>query len=421
MTPRKKSGYLLLPATILLIAFSQLMIWTKVLEPLSNPRWFVKPDNTSNVSDFFQYYQAAQLVVSDKAHQVYSPEVQRDWTNALLSPAHTDKIFYNQQPPFLYPLLAPLSFLPATIAYPVWCIAQACFGLFGLFLVSRLGPLSVADRRWLLVGVVACVPAYICFWHGNTSFWLLGALSLYCYWMFSRKDYAAGTMLALSTFKPQYLFILLTPAIGMRRWKVLVALVVAESLLMGLAVATIGLDNVVGYPQALANAESNPAFIGVNPQEMISLRGIFAQFLSIKESLKLASSAMFVSLIPLTLMWYSVSKNPSVDRLRWAWGVTFVVAVLLSPHAHIFDFLLIGVAAALTLSTLSILDLKQFDLQNKIWALVLILFPFASWPAHFLLGYKISPMLFFFPVVSALSLLSILCLRSAMEPEKSAV
>src|SRR5690606_32749759 len=143
------------------------------------------------------------------------------------------------------------------------------------------------------------------------------------------------------------------------------------------------------------NAESNPAFIGVNPQEMISLRGIFAQFLSIKESLKLASSAMFVSLIPLTLMWYSVSKNPSVDRLRWAWGVTFVVAVLLSPHAHIFDFLLIGVAAALTLSTLSILDLKQFDLQNKIWALVLILFPFASWPAHFLLGYKISPMLFF--------------------------
>ncbi len=394
----------MLVGSAMFFAFSFSMLGVKLAQPLSNEKWYLDlKEQKWNVTDFFQYYQAAQLATSEKSRQVYDPQVQLEWMNNLIKPLHTDKVFFNQQPPFCYPLLMPLSVMPATIAYPVWCIAQTSFGLIALAFLSKLGPLSSRDRKLFLLGVLASFPAYVCLWHGNTTFWLLGFLSLYVYFFYNKRDIAAGAMLALSTFKPQYFFPMVIPIFGLQRWKILLSLIVFESFLMLAAALTIGWENVIGYPKVLTVAESSPNFIGVNPHMMISLRGLFAQFFSVKQSLQATAAIMFASLIPLFFMWWKASKTPSPERIRWSWAVTATTAVFVSPHAHIFDFLLITIACALTLPSLSIADKFSQGFWYRFWCTLLLLFPTLGWIANLSLGKDNAPIAFFFPAVLLLT------------------
>lgn len=417
MPSRKFLGRALLIAAVLFFLFSQAMLWLKVLAPLADAKWYLDiPHQRQNVTDFFQYYQAGQLALSaELSHKVYDPEVQRQWLNDLIAPLHSDKVFYNQQPPFFYPLLTPLSLLPPNLAYPAWCVLQMAFGMTALFLLSRFGALQAKDRKLFLLGVISCFPAYICLWHGNTSFWLLGWLALYAYCLYAKKDALAGVALALSTFKPQYVFPFLVPALAMRRWRTLIALAIAEACLMGLACLVIGSENVIGYPQIVANAESNPTFIGVKPQLMVSLRGLFGQFLTNKGSLQATAAVMFVSLVPLYMLWRRVLKDGSVQRMRWVWALTFLVGLLVSPHSHVFDAVLLSVAGVLTIDSLSILDNKNHGVWYRIWCIAFLLYPPLSWLANFAIGYEISPIAFFVPFNIVLLIAGVLAYRGISE------
>lgn len=395
-------------ASVVFFVFSQIMLWFKLVVPIFDSQWYLDLDNRKyDVTDFFQYYQASQLAVSELSHQVYDPVVQREWFNKLIAPLHSDKIFYNQQPPYFYPLLIPLSFLPANFAYTTWCVLQTALGLTAVWLVGRQGVLNERQRKIFLLGVLASFPAYICLWHGNTSFWLLGFLGLYVHFLYRKKDFFAGVMLSLSTIKPQYAFVMSIPIFGMWRWKALIAAILTEVTLLVLAVVVIGWQNVIGYPAIVTNAESNPLFIGVKPQVMASIRGIFAQFLTIKESLQATTAIMFISLIPLLILWIKTAKANSSNRLRWAWALTIMLAVLVSPHTHVFDCVLIALAAVLTMPTLSLIDLKQLPTWQRIWCGILILFPPMGWLANYVYGYELSPIFFFVPTVVALFALSV--------------
>lgn len=408
MPQGKKIRRNLFIASVVFFVFSQIMLWFKLAVPIFDSQWYLDLDNRKHeVTDFFQYYQASQLALSDLAHQVYDPEVQREWFNKLIAPLHSDKIFYNQQPPYFYPLLIPLRFLPANFAYTTWCLLQTALGLTAVWLVSRQGLLNERQRKVFLLGVLASFPAYICLWHGNTSFWLLGFLGLYVHFLYQKKDFTAGVMLSLSTIKPQYVFVMSVPMFGMWRWKALIAAILAETLLLVLAVVVIGWENVIGYPQVVTNAESNPAFIGVKPYVMASIRGIFGQFLTIKGSLQATTAIMFASLIPLLILWIKTAKAKSSNRLRWAWALTIMLAILVSPHTHIFDCVLIALAAVLTMPTLSLIDLKTLPQWQRIWCAILILFPPLGWLSNFLCGYESSPIMFFVPTVVALFALSV--------------
>ncbi|MBZ0184610.1 MAG: DUF2029 domain-containing protein, partial [Candidatus Obscuribacterales bacterium] len=323
-----------------------------------------------------------------------------------------------------YTLLYPLSFLSPNHAYVLWCLLQAGLGLSALYLLSGLGALSSKDRWLFSLGVLSSFPAYACFWHGNTTFFLLGFLSAYICCFVRGKDLLAGLFLALSTFKPQYLFMMMVPAVAMRRWRVLAGFALMELVILALAIPIIGIDNVIGYPFIVVNAESDAGFIGVNAHHMISIRGLLAQFVSTSVSLKVTGIVMFLSLVPLFFVWTKLGGKRE-DNARagtksaqvlvidpWLWASTICLAVFLSPHCHAFDFLLLAMAAALTLPSLSLLSLPK---QNplKTWTMLFILFPPLSWLLNFGLGYQKAPVLAFFPCLAFFVVLALMGLKSS--------
>lgn len=426
MATGKNSISFLSPVAAVLFAifvlFSAVMLAHKLSEPLLEPRWFInKKENRADIIDFFQYYQASDLAKSPKRSQVYDPETQKWWADKLTEPIKSEKVFYNQQPPSSYTLLFPLAFLPPNIAYVVWCITQTAFGLFGLFVLSKLGPLKSKDRWLFILGTLASFPAYSLVWHGNTSFFLLGCLSLFIAFLYRRRDLVSGIFLSLSTFKPQYLFPLLMPVLAMKRWQVIISFILLELITVGLAVPIIGFDNVVGYPYIVTHAESSKNFIGVNAHKMISIRGPIALIADTALSLKLTALVMFALLIPLFVLWRKCTDQISVPGLRWLWAVTICTIVLVSPHSHLFDFLLLAMAACLTLPTLSLFDLKKLKLEESLWTALFVLFPPLSWIANFTLGQNSAPTLFFFPYLSILfilSLINLICILKRQTPER---
>lgn len=408
---RFKSLALRLVAFVVLI-FACIMIAHKLIVPLSDARWFIdRKTNEHRVIDFFQYYQASELARSHlDSCNVYNPDRQRTWFNELVAPLSSKEVFYNQQPPNFFPFLYPISILPANYSYVLWCVLQTTFGLTALFALSRSGALSHRDRFLFLLGVLASFPAYSLIWHGNTTFWLLGWLSAYVLCFLKKRDVLGGIFMSFATFKPQYMFLMLLPALAGKRIKLLAAFAVTEIILLAIASLIIGMDNVLCYPSIVKKAESYTGFIGVNPQVMISLRGVLAQFLSIQDSLVYTSALMFVSLIPMLFIWNKYQSDE--NNLPWLWSVTICLAVLLSPHCHVFDFMLLSIPAALTLKNLSVLKLTNENIQYRIWCVIYLLFPPASWIANYALGHKLAPLAFFFPSILVLSALSFLNLRN---------
>ncbi len=395
-----------------LLSFSCLMIAHKLIVPLSDARWFIdKKTNEYHVIDFFQYYQASELARSKlDSCNVYNPDRQRTWFNDLVAPLSSNEVFYNQQPPNFFPFLYPISLLQANYSYVTWCILQTAFGLGSLYALGSCGALTKKDRILFLLGALASFPAYSLIWHGNTTFWLVGWLSAYVLCFLKKRDLLGGVFMSFATFKPQYMFLMLLPALATKRIKLLAAFAVTELILLGIASIIIGADNVISYPGIVKKAESYAGFIGVNPQVMISLRGVFAQFLSIHDSLAYTSAAMFLSLIPVFFVWIKFQNQEK--NLPLLWALTICIAVLLSPHCHVFDFLLLSLAGILTLKNLSILKLAGESNSYRIWCIIFLCFPPASWIANYTLGHKLAPVAFFFPVLLALSALSFMNLRS---------
>jgi|AGTN01.2.fsa_nt_gi hypothetical protein len=69
-------------ASVVFFVLSQIMLWFKLIVPIFDSQWYLDLDNRKHeVTDFFQYFQAGQLALSDLSHQVYDPEIQREWFN----------------------------------------------------------------------------------------------------------------------------------------------------------------------------------------------------------------------------------------------------------------------------------------------------------------------------------------------------
>jgi hypothetical protein len=87
--------------------------------------------------------------------------------------------------------------------------------------------------------------------------------------------------------------------------------------------------------------------------------------------------------------------NPATyqDICRWLISITFVLALIVSPHTHYFDCLLLAIPAALTLPTIDLPALifksggaAGLGRWHRIWCIVLLVYPIVSWPINFMPG-----------------------------------
>jgi hypothetical protein len=361
-----------------------------------------------DLTDFSQFYQAGQLIVSPRAHQVYDPETQIWWSLGLIYPHIPIKgHFYNQSVPFLYLFCIPYGKLPYNISYVVWCLTTELMALISLIALLRQSLPALPGKNRLIALTIclafASIPAYLTVWHGQTTFLLVAAMSLAIYFWLKQKDILTGVFLALSTVKPQYILLPFATMLGLGRYKTIAALIITEVILFAAAGCFMGFDTVLMYPKILVTAENSTRFAGVNPHVMASLRGVLSVLMPHKIAMLITTLALFASLIPAALLARKTTRAASKDistsiAERFLLAFIYTLALVLSPHSHYFDCLLLVIPAALTLEGRlrqgqgdgSIADTTWQAINDsrwyRWWCRTLCFYPLLSWFYNFGLG-----------------------------------
>lgn len=386
--------------------FTQGMVAHKLAYPFSKPNWYVEMQERDGATiDFFSFYECGYLVNKGLATKVYDPAVQLKYFTDLVHPAKVQGLLYNLYPPYYFFLLIPLAWIPAfNTAYLVWCTLQAAFGLICSYVLSKVRPdLSLRDRITLLMLVASTISAYLCIWHGSTSYWLLGLHSLYLYFWWRRSDIAAGAFLALSTIKYQYALMMSMPAFADRRWKLIASAAVVELLLIIAGGMTIGWENVRNYPQFLKHAEMDKDVIGINAEYMISIRGLLSNLLPDHDALVISGVILLLALVPWFLYLrkvFALTSGGATTALpeettarnelirRFALALTVLLTLALAPHCHTQDSLLLSIPIILTAPSFAG-ALKVEPLSYRLWIAILLTFPLWGWFCNFMIPRKL--------------------------------
>ncbi|HEY9786493.1 MAG TPA: glycosyltransferase family 87 protein [Candidatus Obscuribacterales bacterium] len=333
-----------------------------------------------SVMDFVTWYEAGMLARSPERTQIYEPDVQLRYLNELIAPERSEVPFFIAYPPYFFSLMAPLSLLPLRTAYILWIIAWPLVLMAALhFVLKKYAPrLDAADRAIFLLAVLFSQPLIISLRLGQTSSWLVTCICLFFHGLASKKDRLAGAALALSSIKPQYLLFLGLPAIAQRRWRLLASAVVAEMVLLVVAGLNVGWHNLIKYPSWLAYVETSPVtHLSISPKSMVSLRGLLSCLLPPEMTGIIMAALLIAQVIYLCRVW---SAPRLKTDLRWPMALTLASATALSPHLHYHDLLILSVAAALTIPSLSIFQAARLPAWPlRYWCLLLLYYPFVSW------------------------------------------
>lgn len=293
--------------------------------------------------DFSIFITGASILTHGQGARLYDLAVQASVQKSLVGGV----VFPGGVLPFNYPpyvalLFVPLSLLPAALAIYVW-VAVLWALLVGLVIWVR-----AAFMRWfhgapssLTLMFFSFAPIFESLLMGQMSLVLLAMW----WWAFiswkEERWTQLGVALALSAFKPQIAIFLVVALVAQRRWRALGWALLAQVGLWVVALPFTGLGVIEGYIGILRLSASNIGALGFYPQAMPNLRGLLAA-VGLPPDVTLQASLLgwLVGIAIALVLW-----RPS---LRWPlsmrFGITVMLAVLLSPHLYIHDASLLMMA-----------------------------------------------------------------------------
>lgn len=339
---------------------------------------FKTPTGTS-VSDFVHFYQCGVMSLSEQREKIYDPAVQLEFTNRLIAPDRIDNVFYIQYVPFTFPMMIPLALMPIQQSYLLWYGLSLAAGIGAQYALMRVvGKFGKMEKFILIAAVFASAPSIIALSIGQTSWFLLAYLSILFIALRNSKETLGGLALAMVAIKPQYMPLWLVSLFSLRRWRLLIVGGITTVLLLGLSAPVIGWQNITNYPSILFHAETTKSYSGVNPEGMISLRGALSQFIPQGTALPMSVAIVLLATVLTYILWQKV-RTASLPK-EWAMALTTVLSLVVSPHSHVYDLLLMSIPAILTIPKLSFVKAAALkSISHRIWCLTLMVYPFASW------------------------------------------
>jgi hypothetical protein len=264
-------------------------------------------------------------------------------------------------------------------SFIAWCALSFTFAAWGLALIlTKERGFTIIAAVAFMLGTFVSFPSLLTLRYGQVAWFLLGAASLYYYFWIRGKDFLAGFFLALISLKPNYAIYMAIPAFAQRRWKIILAGFLTEVVLLVMAGLSLGWQVVLDYPKNLYYVETSTRNFGVFPERMTCMRAVFARFVDIPKALALSNYLYFAVVIGLFFLWFYYAKRKPGDKQiqNWLMAITVLATIVFSPHTHVYDCILLALAAAITLPTVDLFSLpRQGRPSHYIWCVIFILFP----------------------------------------------
>ena len=369
--------------------------------------------------DFRMDYALGKMLASDQRAKLYDPPSQFIQFTKTIQPLPPGQIGFICYMPFFYLLMLPLSSLSVHQALLVWLCSSMALGIAGLTLLGKRSGLSVNQIMLVLLGTLSCEPAIYALTLGQTSWYFVAFLSFFFLGILGRFELVAIIAGVLSLIKMQYGLLTIVITLLQRRWKLLAGVAVISIILNAMTAPYIGWSDILHYPTNVnAWSQRQDLDFGFMSRTLISLRAPLVCYLPWDLANILTRVQALIGLGFITSIWWRTPKGNQA-ALRWAIAMTIVLGLLTSPHSHIYDCLLLCIAAMITLPTIDlgkIVKLQPLCLQ--MWCLLMYFFPAAS--LTYVSYYKIfSPCDFlgFIFLEALMAIAGVFCFLNTLRPE----
>jgi hypothetical protein len=381
MAPDKRTNLIKFGFLCALVFWQLSDIASEVVEPIlqGDGLSWKRSVNEYFGSDFLHYYVSGIMSRSVDHLRIYDVPTHFPYVNALISPrAITNNSCINFSPPMIA-IMSVVSLLAPLTAYILWTVVSFCFGVTGLvLLLKRIGHLSYYEIAVFVVGTSASLSSITVMRMGQWTWWLTGFFCFFFLLSWQKKQILSGIFLGLLAVKPQYCMPVLMLTGIEKRWVTLFVAGTTVALLCAWAVGLIGLDNVLHYPQIVAALSARPD-LQADMLSHCSLRGLLSSVLPTKTAVTATTILYVVSLSVYALVVLRHRKSIH-SRIDWIWAIGILIALIFSPLMFQYDVVLVCVVAALTLRTLSPVQIyKMQPLSMRIWHWAFLFYPLFTW------------------------------------------
>ncbi|MCW5823849.1 MAG: DUF2029 domain-containing protein [Cyanobacteria bacterium TGS_CYA1] len=344
----------------------------------------VHSDNM-NFIDFSKYYLCGKAAFTPDSHEFYSYPNQKKLFDDLINGGSEGNFPPAQAiefPPYVLPLMYPISRLPFPQAFQFWTILNWLGLASGISLLCKLGADKNNKSKKVVAMVITlaalCAPPILrTFMVGQPTGILFCFFSLYIYFFIKQKDILAGVFLSLISIKPHYAVFMCIPALMQKRFKLVLAAAACETILLILAVWASNLEGVLGYVHYVIATDTTAPEAEHLVSHMVNLRGMLSIFLPAQALLLLSLSISFLALMACGWLFFR-GKNE-----RWLFALLVLACLFLGPHTHMYDCLLVAIPAALTLghgqNEQSDQSEQNKQIENsfwkKLWVIILAAYP----------------------------------------------
>jgi hypothetical protein len=302
--------------------------------------------------DFTAHYTAGRMALAGEMGRLYDPLVQRSHQRQFLGQGEEwDFLDLYLSPPFVAYLYAPLAALPYVPAAALWLALTAVVLLAAVRLLWPLAPgLHGAGFGLCLLVALSAQPVLELLGDGQDSALALliavGALRL----LVARRDLLAGGLLGLGAFKPQLFLLVPIALVAERRWRALLAAAAVGAALTGASVLAVGTEGMGLYADLLGSALYRQNLVLDQGWKMVSLPALTRVALPGALPLARASVGALLALGVVVTTIVIARRTPAhPQRLPQLFAMALLGSLLVSPHAFLYDCVMLFVPAAILL------------------------------------------------------------------------
>ncbi|MBS2000258.1 MAG: DUF2029 domain-containing protein [Cyanobacteria bacterium SZAS LIN-5] len=300
------------------------------------------------LKDMPEFYAPGRFLLSGNPSAIYKPEVFQPFVRDLF-PEHEAPILYI--PPYGLPMLAPLGFLPASLADPVWFAFLVLCSFASVIILKLL--LNLEHKYVMRICGLLCLsgPEWEAIRHGQLAPLLLLSLCLGLYFLargvansFNKQRFFDGNVaaaLALTPLlaKPQLIIPVVVFLAGAGRFKVLAFLAGIGLLLNVVAVSLFGSSTYIAYFDLLQRVKENRVWQA--PEVTPTIRGQLLRMLPDSESMVMwVSGAALVG----AMVWiFLIARKYRRSPLWYEYLVlgALPLGLFTALHCHNYDLLLL--------------------------------------------------------------------------------
>lgn len=331
--------------------------------------------------DFLKYYVLGKVANSPDPSLLYDTQAQAHFMRELLGPNLVTPGTFGEYTPTMVPFLKALAVLSPDNAFVCWALTATAISVAGLLLLTRTSQYLLPTYRFILFGaaVLASAPVFRAVTLGQASGYVLGLCALFCWAFLTKRDFIAGIFLAGSAFKPQFAVYFGLPALAQKRWKIVATAVIGEIILFVIAAQIVTWRTALSYPSVISHIDLLQDRGAIPALELSNLYGLLCIWLDPKVTTMITVPVMVACMGWLLWMWHKLDAKDE-QMTRYLLALTVLLSLPSGVHTYKYDYVLIAVSAALTLSTISVQNaVKLQPVSLRLWTVGLMLFPLASW------------------------------------------